>query len=191
MKIDGILPFARKLLEKSVQSGDICVDATAGNGHDTLFLAQLVGKNGQVYSFDIQEKAIVKTKNRLMTENQLEQVTLIHDGHEKVKDYIPKQYYGKVTGAIFNLGYLPGGDKSIVTTPKTTIQAIENLLELLAIGGMIVLVIYHGHDEGKVERDAILQFVESLPQENAYVLKYQFINQKNNPPFIVAIEKRV
>ncbi len=191
MKIDGILPFARKLLEKSVQSGDICVDATAGNGHDTLFLAQLVGKNGQVYSFDIQEKAIVKTKNRLMTENQLEQVTLIHDGHEKVKDYIPTQYHGRVTGAIFNLGYLPGGDKAIVTTPKTTIKAIEHLLDILAVGGIIVLVIYHGHDEGKFERDAILQFVESLPQENAYVLKYEFINQRNYPPFIAAIEKRV
>lgn len=191
MKLDGILPFARILLEKSVQPGHICVDATAGNGHDTLFLAKRVGNSGHVYAFDIQEQALLNTKNRLIAANVYDQVTLIHDGHEKVKDYVAKQHYGNVTGAIFNLGYLPGGDKNVVTTPKTTIEAINSLLDILAVGGIIVLVIYHGHDEGKKEKDEILQFASSLPQEKAHVLKYEFINQRNNPPFIVAIEKRV
>ena len=188
--MDGILPFARKLLEKVVGNGDIAIDATAGNGHDTLFLAKLVGQNGRVFSFDVQKEAINKTQQRLANHNELEQVTLINDGHEKVKEYLNKDNIEKVKGAIFNLGYLPGGDKTIVTMPDTTKSAIENIFDILSPGGIIVLVIYHGHDEGKKERDAILEYTASIEQETAYVLKYEFVNQRNNPPFIVAIEKR-
>lgn len=190
MNLDGILPFARKLLEKVIGQGDVCVDGTAGNGHDTLFLAKRVGKNGRVYSFDIQKQALDNTRERLLAENELDQVILIHDGHEKAKQYIDKNDYGKIKGAVFNLGYLPGGDKSIVTKPETTICAVEQLFEGLECGGIIVLVIYHGHEEGKIERNEILNYVSKFSQEKAYVLKYEFINQINNPPFIIAIEKR-
>lgn len=190
MKLDGILPFARQLLEKAVSSGDIAVDATVGNGHDTAFLAGLVGKTGIVYGFDIQEQAITKTKMRLEEQMLLEQVTLFQKGHEEVQISIPDAHHGQIKGAIFNLGYLPGGDKHIVTTPKTTISAIEQLLEMMAPEGIIVLVIYHGHEEGAFERDALLKYVLQLDQKKAHVLQYQFINQQNNPPFIIAIEKR-
>ncbi|WP_209123938.1 class I SAM-dependent methyltransferase [Alkalihalobacillus sp. BA299] len=190
MMLDGILPFARTLLEKVVHHGDIAIDCTAGNGHDTLFLAKRVGENGHVYSFDIQQTAIEKTSYRISEQALQHRVTLLHGSHEKVAECIPIEQHGKIKGAIFNLGYLPGGAKDIVTTPTSTISAIEQLIEMLDVGGIIVLVIYHGHEQGKIEKDAVLSFVEQLAQEKAHVLKYEFINQRNNPPFIVAIEKR-
>jgi SAM-dependent methyltransferase len=190
MKLDRILPFARILLEKAVSPGDIAIDATCGNGHDTAFLAQLVGENGKVFGFDIQKAAIDNTFSRLKERGLEQQVELVHAGHELLKQHIPSKYYGRITGAVFNLGYLPGGDKSIVTKPDTTISAVEQLLEIMAPEGIIVLVIYHGHEQGAVERDLLLSYVRSLDQQIAHVLKYQFINQINNPPFIIAIEKR-
>jgi predicted methyltransferase len=190
MKVTQILPFARSLLQIACTSGDIVVDATLGNGHDTEFLAKLVGHDGHVFGFDIQEQALLKTSKRLEEQNLQGQVTLFQHGHEKIKESIPATFHGQVTGAIFNLGYLPGGDKSIVTTPSTTISAIQQLLEIMAKEGIIVLVIYHGHPEGAEERDALMEFVKSIHQKKAHVLQYGFINQSNNPPFIIAIEKR-
>lgn len=190
MKLEGILPFARSLLRRAVQNGETVVDATVGNGHDTLFLAQLVGEEGHVFGFDIQKGAIHNTTKRLEEEGLINIVTLFHQGHEELSTSIPPHYHGKIKGAIFNLGYLPGGDKSVVTKPNTTITAIRQLIEMLAPEGMIVLVIYHGHAEGAIERDSLLTFVKELDQKKAHVLQYQFINQENNPPFIIAIEKR-
>lgn len=190
MKLDRILPFARILLEKAVRPGDITIDGTMGNGFDTVFLAGITGADGHVYSFDIQKEAIEATTAKLNAENLQEHCTLIHDGHEHLSKYIRKEHSGKVTGAIFNLGYLPGGDKSIITQAETTISAIEQLFELLAPEGIIILVIYHGHPGGSAERDALMDYVENFPQQKAHILRYGFINQANNPPFIIAIEKR-
>ncbi|MCP3741078.1 class I SAM-dependent methyltransferase [Rossellomorea sp. BNER] len=190
MKLERVLPFARSLLKNAVSPGDIVVDATLGNGHDTLFLAQLVGDNGRVYGFDIQEEAIQNTRDRLETHELANRVTLFKQGHETVMNVIPPVHHGKVTGAIFNLGYLPGGDKDIVTRPKTTLLAMNQLLEMLAPEGIIILVIYHGHREGAVERDYLLRYVENLDQNYVHVLRYQFMNGINNPPFIIALEKR-
>ena len=184
-----ILPFAQFLLQSALEPGDIAIDGTAGNGHDTAYLANIVGETGHVYGFDIQSEAIENTKEKLRSENLLQQCTLIQTGHEHVKAYVSEQQYGQVKAAIFNLGYLPGGDKSIVTGAKSTIAAIEQLLEIMAPKGIIVLVIYHGHTGGASERDAVLDYATSLPQDKAHVLQYGFINQVNHPPFIVAIEK--
>ncbi len=188
--LEGILPFARTLLRNAVQTGDAAVDATAGNGHDTLFLAELVGENGRVYSFDIQQEAIDNTRKRLQQHGLEDRCILIRDGHENIPSHIPQTFRGRIKGAVFNLGYLPGGDKSIVTKPETTIRAVEGLLDILAPGGIIVLVVYHGHPEGKRERDELLPYVSQLDQKLYHVLRYEFINQKNDPPFIIAIEKR-
>ncbi|QOY33777.1 tRNA (mnm(5)s(2)U34)-methyltransferase [Anaerobacillus isosaccharinicus] len=190
MKVLGILPFARQLLINAISNGDSAIDGTAGNGHDTLFLAQLVGDLGRVYGFDIQEAAIRKTKERLIEHGALNQVSLFQSGHQEAKNLIPENDHGNISGAIFNLGYLPGGDKSIVTKPETTLKAIADIFSLLKKGGIIVLVIYHGHEEGRKEKDVLLNYVSSIDQAEGHVLTYQFLNQKNNPPFIVAIEKR-
>jgi len=190
MKLERILPFARTLLDRSVALGDIAIDATMGNGHDTVYLANLVGNEGKVYSFDIQDEAMLATKKRLAEQSLSDRVILTKEGHEHVGNIIPKDLHGHVKGAIFNLGYLPGGDKTIVTNATTTISAVEQIFEMLAPEGIIILVIYHGHAEGAAEKEELLQFVENFNQEKAHVLQYQFINQKNNPPFIIALEKR-
>lgn len=185
MKLQRVIQYAQQLLEMCVTEGDIAVDATAGNGHDTLFLANLVGDNGYVYSFDVQKDAVDATLHRLL-DNALEhRAIVLNDGHENVAKYVTKP----VSAAIFNLGYLPGSDHDIITRPSTTIQSLESLLKLLKVGGMIVLVVYHGHDGGKEERDDVIQFVSELPQKHIHVLRYEFINQRNDPPFIIALEK--
>ncbi|MEH7414644.1 class I SAM-dependent methyltransferase [Neobacillus drentensis] len=190
MKMDRILPFAKTLLTKAIKPGEIVVDATLGNGHDTVFLAKLVGEHGRVYGFDVQQEAINATQKRLTDHHLTDRVTIFHAGHEQVSVKIPIEEHGKITGAIFNLGYLPGGDKNIVTHSETTIVAIEQLLEIMSPEGIIVLVIYHGHEQGAVERDDLIQYCQKLDQKTAHVLQYQFINQQNKPPFIIAIEKR-
>lgn len=190
MKLERVLPFARTLLQTAVKEGDYAVDATLGNGHDTCFLAEIVGDNGKVFGFDIQQEAIESSTNRVKEKGLEKRAVLIHDSHDTLLSVLPEEAKGNVTGAIFNLGYLPGGNKEIVTKPNSTIAAIEQLLQVMAPEGIIVLVIYHGHPEGQIERDAVLQFVEKLDQKEAHVLRYGFINQQNNPPFIVAIEKR-
>ncbi|MFJ7640550.1 MULTISPECIES: class I SAM-dependent methyltransferase [unclassified Peribacillus] len=190
MKLNRVLDFAKLLLERAVQQGDITVDGTMGNGHDTVFLAQLVGETGHVYSFDIQEQAIHTTANKLETEHLQKRCTLVHDGHEQLDTYITGEHAGKITGAIYNLGYLPGGDKSIITQADTTIASLEKLFDMMAPEGIIVLVIYHGHPGGETERDALMHYVQNLSQQKAHVLKYDFINQVHSPPFLIAIEKR-
>ena len=185
MKLERVLQYAQTLLKSAVDEGDIAVDATAGNGHDTLFLAQLVGDDGFVYAFDVQKQAVDATLHRLL-DNALEHRALVlKDGHENVAKYVNKP----VAGAIFNLGYLPGSDHEVITRPNTTIQALEDLLKLLKVGGIIVLVIYHGHEGGKEERDEVIRFVSELPQKYIHVLRYEFLNQKNDPPFVIALEK--
>ncbi|AWE08400.1 rRNA methyltransferase [Lysinibacillus sp. 2017] len=185
MKLERVIQYAQTLLEMSITEGDIAVDATAGNGHDTLFLANLVGDDGYVYAFDVQKEAVDATLHRLL-DNALEhRAIVLRDGHENVANYVTKP----VAGAIFNLGYLPGSNHDIVTMPNTTIQALESLLKLLKVGGIIVLVVYHGHEGGKEERDEVISYVSNLPQKYIHVLRYEFINQKNDPPFIIALEK--
>nr|WP_281244821.1 class I SAM-dependent methyltransferase [Gracilibacillus orientalis] len=180
-----IIPFSHQLLDEVVNQGDSVVDATCGNGNDTLLLSKLVGDTGKIYAFDIQAQAIEQTKT-LLAEKQIKNVELIHDGHEHVSAYVKEK---TIAGAIFNLGYLPKGDHSIITTPDTTIEAIRSMLALLKKRGRIVIVIYHGHKGGTSEKNHVVNFCEELNQKDYQVLQYQFINQINNPPFIIAIEK--
>ncbi|HLR42192.1 MAG TPA: class I SAM-dependent methyltransferase [Pseudogracilibacillus sp.] len=185
----GIIPFAHDLLKSVVAEGDIAIDATCGNGHDTLFLAKLVGDKGHVYTFDVQAQAIESAK-QLLAKNDVENVSYIHDSHAKINTYLSKKYQEKVSAAVFNLGYLPRSDKSIITQADSTIAALEQLLPYIKKNGRIVLVVYHGHEGGKEEKDAVVDFAEQLDQQLYQVIRYQFINQKNNPPFVVAIEKK-
>ncbi|WP_261130685.1 class I SAM-dependent methyltransferase [Bacillus sp. Marseille-Q3570] len=190
MILSRVLPFAKELLEKVVESGGVAVDATVGNGHDTQFLAELVGENGLVYGFDIQDDAIEATQNRLRENKLDDRVRLFTESHAKVKECVDDKYHGSIQGAMFNLGYLPGSDKSVITKSDSTLAAIEGLMEILMPGGLIVLVVYYGHEGGQDEKDSLTAFLHNMDQTNAHVLQYQFLNQKNTPPFVVAIEKR-
>ena len=171
------------MLGKSISEGDVVVDATCGNGNDTVFLSHLVGIGGKVISFDVQRAAICKTKARL-EEAGIENVSLILDGHENVLTYISSE----ISAAVFNLGYLPGSDKTITTSGDTTWKAVIDILSLLKIGGVIVLVVYHGHEEGKVERNHIEKAVRTLDADATSVLRYEFLN-KAHAPYIIAIER--
>lgn len=186
--LQRILDYAHHLLNQSVSKGDCVVDGTAGNGHDTLFLSKMVGTNGRVLSFDIQDQAMQKTSD-LLVQHQVENVTLIHDSHEHVRSYLPDNFT-EFGGAIFNLGYLPGSDKSIITEPQPTISAVQEILARLKKNGIIVMVVYHGHAGGEEEKIALLKYTAKLDQKQYSVLQYGFINQANNPPFILAIEKK-
>lgn len=185
MRLERVLQYAKTLLKDTVEIGDTVVDATAGNGHDTLFLAELVGDTGRVYAFDVQQQAIDATMSRLAEAGVKERCEVILDGHEQVANYVSTA----IKAAVFNLGYLPGAAHDVITKPSTTVAALESLLQQLVVGGMIVLVIYYGHEGGKEERDRVLDYVASLPQKQVHVLRYEFINQQNDPPFVIALEK--
>ena len=174
------LEMAHDFLAQVITQEDIVVDATMGNGHDTLFLAKLAK---QVYAFDIQEQALEKTSQRLQ-EADLTNVELILQGHETVD-----QFVREVKAAIFNLGYLPSADKSIITQPQTTIEALDKLCHMLVKGGRIAIMIYYGHEGGDIERDAVMDYVSQLPQQEYTATIYRTLNQINNPPFLVMIEK--
>ncbi|MDA1477700.1 tRNA (mnm(5)s(2)U34)-methyltransferase [Bacillus changyiensis] len=189
MKLKKILPYAKDLLKLAAGEGDIVIDATMGNGHDTYFLAELVGESGHVYAFDIQQSALSHTAERLGNE-YLKRVTLFQKSHDQLISTLPTHISGKVAAAVFNLGYLPGGDKSLTTKSASTISSIKQLLNILRPEGLIVLVVYHGHPEGKREKDDLLEFCCSLDQDTARVLLFQYVNQRNDPPFIIAIEKK-
>ena len=174
------LELAHDFLAQVITKDDVVVDATMGNGYDTLFLAKLAK---QVYAFDIQEQALEKTSQRLQ-EAGLSNAELILQGHETVDQFVTE-----VKAAIFNLGYLPSADKSIITQPQTTIEALEKLCQVLIKGGRIAIMIYYGHEGGDIERDAVLDFVSQLPQQEYTATIYRTLNQINNPPFLVMIEK--
>src|SRR5690554_986736 len=179
--------FCHLVLEQHLEEGARVVDATAGNGHDTLFLGKLVGDEGRVYAFDRQEQAIVKTERLLSAHNLLHRVKLIRDGHERIGHYLGGT---PLDGLVFNLGYLPGGDKNIVTQGGTTIFALQTGLDLLKTGGIAVLVVYTGHPGGKGEAAAIDRFVRTLPGQEYNVACYSFFNQAKEPPQVLMVKKR-
>lgn len=174
------LEMAHDFLAQVITREDIVVDATMGNGHDTLFLAKLAK---QVYAFDIQEQALEKTSQRLQ-EAGLTNAELILQGHETVDQFVTE-----VKAAIFNLGYLPSADKSIITQSQTTLEALDKLCQMLVKGGRIAIMIYYGHEGGDIEKDAVMDFVSQLPQQEYTAAIYRTLNQINNPPFLVMIEK--
>ena len=178
--------FSHDLLKRHISQGDRVLDATAGNGKDTLFLAELVGPQGKVWAFDIQKKAINNTDKLLKDNNVREQVSLIQAGHENLNEFVEEP----VMGIIFNLGYLPGGDKNIVTRPETTLKALISSLEILQVAGVIVMVFYTGHEGGREEFDHIFDYAKELDYNQYNVLYYHFINQKKPPAELVGIKKR-
>lgn len=176
-----IIDLAHHLLETNITASDTVVDATMGQGHDTLFLAQL---SDHVYAFDIQEKALVMTRKRLLDHHK-DNVTLIHDSHEHILTHIRS-----FKGVVFNLGYLPGDNKAIKTTKKTTINALSSLLPALAPSGFILVVCYPGHEGGLEERDAVRSFFSHLDDHLFEVIEITLPFQKHHPPQILFAKKR-
>ena len=182
--MDKVLAFSKKILKEVIDKNSIVIDATCGNGNDTLFLAQSAAK--KVYAFDIQQQAIDSTLKLLQTNSCLEKCEVILDSHSNFDNYISEP----IKAVVFNLGYLPNADHSITTLADTTLLAIDKFLTNLEINGRIVIVVYWGHENGKIEKQALLNHLTKLDQKEVEVLSYQFINQKNNAPFVLALEKK-
>ncbi|MGL5558182.1 MAG: class I SAM-dependent methyltransferase [Paraclostridium dentum] len=174
------------LLEDVIKEGDIVIDATMGNGYDTKYLAEKVGENGLVYSFDVQEEAIKSTKKRLEKADLIDRVNLILDGHQNMDMYVNKE----VSCVMFNLGYLPRVKHQVITKPETTLEAIKKSLELLKPNGIVSIAIYTGHEGGMEECDEVFGYVSKLDQSEYSVLNCNFVNQINHPPRLIMIEKK-
>lgn len=179
------------ILSEYISKGDITIDATAGNGHDTLVLTKLVGLKGMVYAFDIQEIALENTKSLLEQGDYLNCCKLIHDSHDNMKAYISESQRGKVSAVVFNLGYLPNGQKEITTLSETTLPAVKHALELIKPNGLVAITMYGGHLSGEVEKEELLKFSKELSAKEYHVAYISLINQKNQPPELLFITKKI
>lgn len=177
--------LAQKFLGEILREGSVVVDATAGNGRDTLFLAGAVGDSGKVYAFDVQRAALENTSLLLKQYGLDQRVELIHAGHEHMEQYIDRP----VDGFIFNLGYLPGGDHDITTGPDTSVRAVNAALHLLKPGGRISMVIYTGHRGALEESGAVEQVAAGLNPRLFGVLKVKFLNRPASAPYLVLVER--
>lgn len=151
--------------------GGLAVDATLGNGHDTLFLASQVGEQGRVYGFDIQQQALDSTRQRLLAAGLLSRVSLFRCDHARIAEHVPLSGHGGIAAAMFNLGYLPGGDKSMVTTTGSTLPALAATAGLLAPAGVMTVLAYPGHPGGAAEAGAVADWCAEAAASGRFALQ--------------------
>lgn len=173
----SILNMVKKICSENITKNDYVVDMTVGNGNDTLFLSNISKK---VFGFDIQDVAIENTK-KILRENNVYNYELFNISHEKINDVL-KEYEKNIKIILFNLGYLPYGDKSITTNHKTTLNAVKNSFSMLSSNGLI-LIVFYPHPEGKIEAQVVLEYL------NKNKLKYTiYKNTPNmNAPYLIVI----
>lgn len=178
--------WARELIENAMYPGARAIDATMGNGHDTKWLCELAGSEGHVYAFDIQLQAVESTADRLRSANLSDRAELIHAGHQLMGEYV----HEPVDAIVFNLGWLPSGDKTVTTLTRTTLEAVEAASKLLSPGGIMTICVYPGHDEGTREKHAVTEWASRLPHNVFDVMLKQYLNQPNQPPLMIAVRRR-
>lgn len=176
--VGDISLISHNIISSFLENKNVAIDGTLGNGYDTDFLADNFKK---VYTFDIQKEACDSYK-----EKNKENVNVICDSHHLFKQYVNEE----VDCIMYNLGFLPGGNKEITTLHETSLKSICEGLELLSSGGIMTICIYRGHNEGKREETCILEYVENLDKSRYGVMLHSFMNRKNNAPILVVIEKK-
>ena len=174
----------KTFLAPHVTEGGIAVDFTMGNGNDTLWLSERVGQTGTVYAFDIQPEAVARTAERMQNEAPFENYRLICASHHTVLDYVSEP----ICAGIFNLGFLPGGDRSITTLRETTLPAVDAALSLLAPKGALLIAVYPGHEEGRLEGELLDEKLSALPQKQYSVSCLKIVNAPDCP-FFYLIER--
>lgn len=179
--VHNVVPFVHQILDQTVKKDDYTIDATCGNGYDTLKLASL---SKMVIGLDVQSIAI-KNTSTLLKENGYDNFVLYEDSHEFIYKYINQ----KIKAAVFNLGYLPNSDKQVKTSGKTTVKAIQAITELLDKGGVICITLYTGHEGGLIESKEVEDYAKSLNNRAFKVIKYDFINREKTP-YVIVIEKQ-
>ena len=182
--------LAHTLVRAVVQPGDIAIDATAGNGHDTQFLAECVGPAGTVYSFDSQLAALAVTTVRLAAAS-LKNVILLQRSHAEMPSALPSVRPGTVTAVMLNLGYLPGGDKRLTTQTASTIAAIRDGLTLLAPGGLLTILAYPGHHSGADETVAVEKLLRELSPAEFHVHEPSPTTERSGAPRLFVVRKQV
>lgn len=161
----SLTELAKQRVASVLRNGSIAIDATMGNGHDTLFLARCVAPTGHVHAFDIQSRALATTRQRL-SEARLERLVTMHGiGHQDMGSAIPPSLIGRVDAVMFNLGYLPGGDKTLVTRPDTTRQALTAACKTMRPTGLLSVMVYRHHLDAKPEVEAVRNWLSALPED--------------------------
>ena len=176
--------WAQELLSQALYEGAVAVDATMGGGGDALFLCERVGESGRVYAFDVQPFAVERTRARLEEAGMIGRATLVLDGHEHVARHVLEP----VDAAVFNLGWLPGGDKAVTTHVETTLAALDACLGLLKPRGLLTVCVYPGHPEGEVELHAVSAWGRALPAGFQAMTK-AFLNPARPAPTLIAVQR--
>jgi len=182
-----------------IKKGDLVVDCTMGNGHDTLTLVSAVGitgtssSAGRVYAFDVQDAALEETKKLLsrhgINNPEKSGIYLIKDSHEKLAHYLSKEEK-KPSAIVFNLGFMPGKDKKILTKRKSTVNAVKQAIDLIADDGIVSVTTYSGHEEGAEENAALLYYLSTLSSKKYHVAYVNMINQKKAAPAVFFITRK-
>ena len=180
-----LLTVEKQFIASHVRPGGTVVDFTMGNGHDTLWLAEQVGENGKVYAFDIQPKALESSEKLLRESGCPQNYTLILDSHANVEQYVKEP----ICAGMFNLGYLPGSDKSVTTLRESTMKAVEGALRLLEDDGGLLIAVYPGHEEGSLEGKMLDEYFATLDRKKICVSKLMIVNSPTSP-FFFLVEKR-
>ena len=176
--VGDISKIAHYIIETFLENKNTAIDGTLGNGHDTDFLAE---RFKEVYTFDIQEEACTN-----YTQKKKENVKVIHSSHDLFQEYVDK----KVDCIMYNLGFLPGGDKNITTKSETSLKSINTGLNLLNSGGIMTICLYRGHDEGKREENIIIPYLKEIDKSVYGVMYHSFLNRNKKSPVLVIIEKK-
>ena len=177
----NLLELHKYFILNHLREGDVAVDFTMGNGHDTEFLSKTVGVRGHVYAFDIQQQAVDSTARHLAEAGCPQNYTLIRASHQYVKDYVKVP----VKAGMFNLGWLPGGDKSITTMRESTMPAIEAAIDLMDRDAIINVAVYPGHAEGDAEGRMICDYLAGLSRHKVCATRVNILNSPTSPYFIV------
>lgn len=179
--------LCHEFLELHVTPGGLYLDATCGNGNDTLFLCRLAGQNGRVLAMDIQQKAVDRTNKRL-TDAGYEKVgrAVLYD-HAKLGELVQP---GKVDCVLFNFGWLPGADHAVFSTADSSIPALEAALQAVRPGGVVSAILYSGAVIGTDEKQAVLAWLRALPLKDFTVLVCDFANWAETAPLPCFILKK-
>lgn len=178
--------WAAELIGPALFPGAVAVDATMGNGQDTLWLCEQVGDAGRVYAFDVQPEAVARTRQRLTNAGMLDRAMLHCSGHEHMAEVIAEP----VDAVMFNLGWLPGAGHGVTTQAQTTLKAVDAALSILKSDGLMTVCVYPGHAEGRRELEALLEWASGLDPKRYDALIKCYINQPNDPPRMIAVKRK-
>lgn len=181
--VSNVLNLIKAAILPALDKARVVVDATAGNGHDTLFLAENTSEQSKIYAFDIQETALSNTRER--TAAYAQRIEYVLRSHAEIEAVVREN----IDVAMFNLGYLPGQEHAVTTHKDTTLLAVKQVLGKLNLNGACIVVAYPGHEAGAQEADLLEDFLAGLPGRQYTVGCYRLLNHSQRAPYAYIIEK--